>query len=371
MIEDLEELEELAEFDENDVLKTDNNLSINSSFSELKPKAGITIPHLKIMTNLEFSQIPAIILDSKLNILWQNSSYTDLFIQGKRDFPINLVSDFSPFLTPDKLGIIYKYITDKKSGYSYKGKVESKHRKRLRIVANLIITPYFTEKITNYNRSIPPVYVGLFDDLSKENRDFFEGTFRTLLEASKLKDNDTGNHIKRVGAYSKSIAEKLFDNPDYPEVNIDFIENIFVFAPMHDVGKIGTPDFILTKQGSLTKDEWITMKEHPKSGALILSAYPDPMAAHIANFHHEKWDGNGYPYGFSGLLIPLAARIVAISDVYDALRMKRSYKEAFSHKKAMQIITKDAGSHFDPDLVKIFIDFNGEFEDNYERLKDF
>ncbi|MCF6335211.1 MAG: HD domain-containing protein [Spirochaetales bacterium] len=139
---------------------------------------------------------------------------------------------------------------------------------------------------------------------------------------------------------------------------------------MHDVGKIGTPDNILTKPGPLTKEEWIIMKEHPKSGALILSAYPDPMAAHIANFHHEKWDGKGYPYGFSEQLIPLAARIVAIADVYDALRMKRSYKDPFSHSKTMEIIREDAGSHFDPDLIDIFLKYNKEFDSIFENLRD-
>ncbi len=369
-LEELPEQEDASDLVEVEEFQATNSPSINSDFPKLKSKIIKTLPRLKLMTNLKFSLIPSIIVDSRLNILWQNSSYTDLFIHGKRDLPINLVSDFSPFLTPDKLGIIYKNITDKKSGYSYKGKIESRHRKHLKIVANLIITPYFTKKIVNSNKSIPHIYVGLFDDLSKENKEFFEGTFLTLLEASKLKDNDTGNHIKRVGEYSKSIAEKLFDNPAYPEINTDFIENIFVFAPMHDVGKIGTPDYILTKPGPLTKEEWIIMKEHPKSGALILSAYPNPMAAHIANFHHERWDGKGYPYGFSGVLIPLAARIVAISDVYDALRMERSYKDAFSHKKATDIITKEAGTHFDPDLVEIYFKYNEEFESIYERLKD-
>ncbi|MEA1911774.1 MAG: HD domain-containing protein, partial [Spirochaetota bacterium] len=192
----------------------------------------------------------------------------------------------------------------------------------------------------------------------------------SLLEASKLKDNDTGNHIKRVGAYSKSIAKFLFNYNDYPGVNTEFIENIFFLAPMHDVGKIGTPDDILTKPGSLDEAEWKIMKEHTINGAYILKAYPDPMATQIATFHHEKWNGKGYPYGISGTDIPLPARIVAIADVYDALRMKRSYKEPFTHEKAVEIITKDSGSHFDPDLVEIYMKINSEFETIYEDLKD-
>ena len=248
--------------------------------------------------------------------------------------------------------------------------MESKHKDRLNIIANLIINPFTDKTVYKDNYSSPVYFIGIFDDISEGNKALLEGTFLGLLEASKLKDNDTGNHIKRVGEYSKSIASKLFNNPDYTEVNTEFIENIYFLAPMHDVGKIGTPDDILTKPGALDETEWKIMKEHTINGAYILKAYPDPMAAQIATFHHEKWNGNGYPYGVGGNDIPLPARIVAIADVYDALRMKRSYKEAFSHEKAMGIIIKDAGSHFDPDLVKIFINFNSEFEDCYEDLKD-
>ncbi len=365
-----ETMEELPELNESEEPKIRRNTLSNKNISKSNTPLKRNLPHLRLMTNLGFCKIPAVLFDSKLNILWENNSYRKLFVQSDRDLPVNLVSDFSPFLTPPMLGNIYKTIIDKNSGFSFRGRVESKHRNRLSIIANLIITPYFTKKEENSVVSPPPLYIGLFDNISKENKELLEGTFLTLLEASKLKDNDTGNHIKRVGTYSRSISEKLFDNQKYTEVNTDFIENIYFLAPMHDVGKIGTPDNILTKPGPLTKEEWIIMKEHPKSGALILSAYPDPMAAHIANFHHEKWDGKGYPYGFSEQLIPLAARIVAIADVYDALRMKRSYKDPFSHSKTMEIIREDAGSHFDPDLIDIFLKYNKEFDSIFENLRD-
>ena len=249
--------------------------------------------------------------------------------------------------------------------------MESKHRNRLNIIANIIINPFTDNSVYNENYSSPLFFIGIFDDISEGNKALLEGTFISLLEASKLKDNDTGNHIKRVGEYSKSISNKLFDNPFYPEVNTEFIENIFFLAPMHDVGKIGTPDDILTKPSALNSAEWKIMKHHTISGAYILKAYPDPMAAQIATFHHEKWNGKGYPYGVSGQDIPLPARIVSIADVYDALRMKRSYKEPFSHNKAVEIITNDAGSHFDPYLVELFINYNNEFETIYKKLKDY
>ena len=139
---------------------------------------------------------------------------------------------------------------------------------------------------------------------------------------------------------------------------------------MHDVGKIGTPDDILNKQGPLEDWEWEIMKEHTINGAYILSTYPNPMAREIALRHHEWWNGAGYPHGLSGDLIPLSARIVTIADVYDALRMERSYKKAFSHEKAKTIIREEKGSHFDPDLIDIFEKIETDFREIFEELND-
>ena len=192
----------------------------------------------------------------------------------------------------------------------------------------------------------------------------------SLLEASKLKDNDTGNHITRVNHYSQRLSEELFrsKNPKYNRIDADFIDNIGFLASMHDVGKIGTPDDILNKEGPLSDWEWTVMREHTKNGAFILSTYPNPMAKEIALSHHERWDGSGYPYQLSGEMIPLAARIVTIADVYDALRMERSYKPALEHGVAVQKMIEGKENHFDPFLVEVFIsveaDFNHIFEDN-------
>ena len=139
---------------------------------------------------------------------------------------------------------------------------------------------------------------------------------------------------------------------------------------MHDVGKIGTPDDILNKEGPLDEREWLIMKEHTKNGAFILSTYPNPMAKQIALFHHEKWDGTGYPYQLSETMIPLPARIVSIADVYDALRMERSYKKSFSHQEASEIIIKNRGIHFDPALVDLFIENKDSFNSIFDSLVD-
>ena len=199
---------------------------------------------------------------------------------------------------------------------------------------------------------IVAAYEGIIDNITEENRNLLRGTFLSLLEASKLKDNDTGYHIKRVGEYARIISESLYGNPLYSEIDKEFIDNIHFLAPMHDVGKIGTPDDILNKAGPLNDWEWEVMKEHTINGAYILGTFPSPMAKTIALFHHERWDGKGYPYKVTERMIPLPARIVAIADVYDALRMKRSYKEPFTHEATVKEIEQEAGKHFDPDLVK-------------------
>ncbi len=346
--------------------------SIDSPGSSPPPAADIKHESFKLKglkTGLSTSVIPAIILDRKLNIVWENSNYRKLFVDSGRPLPVNLVKDFSPFIDTKKLNEILTSLGDRETGFSYIGRLESKHKSRLTVLANVMITPLFRQDGTGKEKK-PSFYTALFDDISMEHKNLLQNTFLSLLEASKLKDNDTGNHIKRVGEYSRVLAAKLFGRPEYQEVDREFIENILFLAPMHDVGKIGTPDDILNKQGPLDDREWSIMKEHTKNGAYILQAYPDPMAKDIAVFHHEKWNGEGYPFGISGEQIPLAPRIVAIADVYDALRMKRSYKEPFSHEESVSIILKDSGSHFDPSLVEVFTEVADDFRDIFEKLKD-
>lgn len=209
------------------------------------------------------------------------------------------------------------------------------------------------------------------DDVTQEHRKLLRGTFLSLLEASKLKDNDTGNHIKRVGEFAKMLAESLSGDSRYADqVSPGFIDAIHFLAPMHDVGKIGTPDDILNKEGPLDAKEWEIMKEHTINGAYILASYPDIMAKQIALHHHERWDGNGYPYSLAGEMIPLAARIVSIADVYDALRMRRSYKEAMDHDTASSIIRQGKNTQFDPGLLEHFVELEDQFKGVVESLTD-
>ncbi len=170
-----------------------------------------------------------------------------------------------------------------------------------------------------------------------------------LESANRLNDTDTGNHIKRVGEYAAYLAEQY-------GCEREFIKRIRLYAPLHDVGKVGLPDRILRKPGQFTKEEFVEMQQHVVFGASLLAGDGlDIMARNIALYHHERWDGSGYVHQLAGEQIPLEARLVAVADVYDALVTERVYKPAFPDEKAMQIIATDAGKHFDPTIVELFL----------------
>ena len=171
-----------------------------------------------------------------------------------------------------------------------------------------------------------------------------------LGEAGHYNDTDTGSHIWRMAAYARALAIAA----GWDEEMANCLE---LAAPMHDTGKIGTPDSILKAPRKLTTEEWDIMKQHAEIGSGILSKCNTPifsMAAEVACYHHEKWDGGGYPAGISGNSIPESARIVAMADVFDALTMKRPYKEAWSIDDSVTEIINSSGSHFEPRLVEFF-----------------
>jgi len=191
-------------------------------------------------------------------------------------------------------------------------------------------------------------------------------TIFTMTRAAEYKDEDTGTHVKRISYYSRDLARIL-------DMDAVFIDRIFVASPMHDIGKIGIPDQILLKPGGFTADEWEIMKGHAAMGANILGNSKSPylqMGAEIAQNHHERWDGGGYPDSKRGEEIPLVARIMNICDVYDALRIKRPYKPAFDHEKTMGIISNGDGrtqpEHFDPNILALFKQNHARFNDIFE-----
>lgn len=186
----------------------------------------------------------------------------------------------------------------------------------------------------------------------KELEKAYLDTIHRLVLAAEYKDEDTGEHIVRMSRYCALIAEKL-------GLPAKEVQNISYAAPMHDVGKIGIPDNILMKTGKLTDEEFEVIKTHSTIGAKILAnskAEILKVAEQIAFSHHEKWNGKGYPQGLSGDNIPLAGRIVGLADTFDALTSKRPYKEPYPVEVAIDIIRKERGQHFDPDLVDVFLE---------------
>ncbi len=178
-----------------------------------------------------------------------------------------------------------------------------------------------------------------------------------LLSASEHRDNETGAHVRRIGLYAAEMARLL----GWTEEAVDVILSA---APMHDLGKIGVPDRILQKEGPLTDEEWILMRTHTTMGEQMLKDSTVPfiqMGARIAAAHHEKWDGTGYPRGLAGPAIPLEARIVSLVDVYDALRSRRPYKQAWPEERVLGLITEQSGRHFDPELAELFLAHHSRF----------
>lgn len=195
-------------------------------------------------------------------------------------------------------------------------------------------------------------------------------TIYRLTLAAEYKDEETEDHIKRVGLYTKELAEAM-------GMDKEFVETIHYSAPIHDIGKVGIPDEILLKPGNLTPEESATMKSHTVIGAKILEGSSSSflkMAREIALSHHERWNGTGYPYGISGEEIPLAARIMNIVDQYDAMRSRRPFKSSFSSQKAFEIITvgdgRTAPEDFDPAVLEGFIACATKFNEIYHTFAD-
>ncbi|MCK5737184.1 MAG: HD domain-containing protein [Spirochaetaceae bacterium] len=324
-------------------------------------------------------EIPLVVLDSQLIIRWRNDAFRafreteGLEYHGR---PFHAL--FTSFADPGFREKLISTLKNPKTGYGWKNRVIGRGQENRRFIADINIIPL------EYSGKKPEWYLAVINDVTEHQKSIIKANFDSILKASLLKDEDTGDHIKRVNAYSLSIASKLkgqyqwtyfVDNPDDTMlVDNDFIENIGILAAFHDVGKIGTPESILLKNGKLNDDEWAVMKEHPANGALILDSHPVPMAKRIAKSHHERWNGTGYPFSLEGddpkWGIPLSARIVAIADVYDALRTRRPYKEPFSEEKTCSIITSEAGTHFDPGLIEVFNGIKDEFNRIFHRLSD-
>jgi putative two-component system response regulator len=205
-------------------------------------------------------------------------------------------------------------------------------------------------------------------------------TILALASLAETRDNETGNHIRRTQQYVRVLAQHLQRHPHFAlqltRTNIELIEKS---APLHDIGKVGIPDKILLKPGRLSEEEFEVMKSHAALGREALEQAERQMgrsapflgfAKDIAQHHHEKWDGTGYPTGLAGAEIPVAARLMAVADVYDALISERVYKPGMPHAKACEIILAGRGTHFDPEVVDAFATLRDEFAAIAKRFQD-
>jgi HD-GYP domain-containing protein (c-di-GMP phosphodiesterase class II) len=210
--------------------------------------------------------------------------------------------------------------------------------------------------------------------------DIIYSSILALAKLAEARDEDTGEHLDRMSVYSRVIAELLYENGVYSdELTLEFIDNLERFSPLHDIGKVGIRDDILLKPGKLSTEEFDEMKRHTTYGAEVLKSADSnlkkkgramfSMGQEIAEGHHEKWDGSGYPKGISGVEIPLSARIVAVADVFDALTSKRPYKEPFSFDLTIDILRQGREKQFDPAILDVFMDNMDRIELIYKKFK--
>ena len=213
-------------------------------------------------------------------------------------------------------------------------------------------------------------YINEFQKKSNQLSKMQNGIILVLADLVESRDKCTGDHVRKTAAYAEVILRQMKKEGVYSDMlTDDFINEVVSSAPLHDVGKIKVPDAILNKPGRLTDEEFKRMQAHTTAGGEVIDkaiALVDDEtgylneAKNLATYHHEKWNGKGYPMGLSGEDIPLSARVMAVADVFDALVSRRSYKEPFSFEKAVDIIKSDSGTHFDPEVVKAFLDAEDE-----------
>ncbi len=237
------------------------------------------------------------------------------------------------------------------------------------------------QEVQQLNQKLKVQVFEQMDEIARTNANLLLAQNATILALAKLsecRDTDTGTHLERVGVFCESLARSLAQFPHFSHVDEEFIRTLKNVAPLHDIGKVGIEDRILLKPGPLDDAEFETMKTHTTLGAqtflAVKKAMPDTsyaeMAYDVILHHHEKYDGSGYPEGLAGDAIPLCAQIMAVADVYDALRSTRPYKNPLDHAKARQIITDGEGRHFSPVLVAAFLHCEKELDAAFLRLQE-
>ncbi len=317
--------------------------------------------------------IPVALVDSCANtILYLNDSYCDLLGRDRAEI---IGESWERFTHPEDIERTYNALAPFLSGQMPKVSHDKRYiRKDGHIVwANLTVfrqqdkTPANAHIVIANNITSLKKKEALLHSRTVELMRTREAIFSSMAVLSEFRDRETGEHILRTRLYVKLLLENLPGERPFSQRAISLIASS---AILHDIGKVGIPDTILLKPGKLTESEFEVMKTHTLLGARAIAQTQRSMqndsflsfAKEIAEFHHERWDGTGYPYGLSGGEIPLTARVMAIADVYDALRSERPYKEASPHGAAVSVIMHEAGSHFDPNVTGVFWDIRDEFE---------
>lgn len=231
--------------------------------------------------------------------------------------------------------------------------------------------------LNHYENKIAEINQGLEETVKVRTRALTKTRDAVIFGLAKLsesRDNDTGEHLERIRDYVTILAKHL---SEFVSVDRVLLDEIGLASSLHDIGKVGVPDQVLLKPGRLTSEERKVIETHPRIGQDCLEALESQLgednflslATEICAYHHEKWDGTGYPNGLAGTQIPLSARIVALADVYDALTSRRPYKEPMSHQRARTIILEGRETHFDPDVVDAFLVGEAEFEELSEQQR--
>ena len=221
------------------------------------------------------------------------------------------------------------------------------------------------------------IYMNQEDPALTELSRYHADTVMSFANLIENRDNNTGGHIRRTSQYVKLIADGMREKGYHKNVfTKDYVNNLVKAAPMHDIGKISVPDAVLQKPGKLTDEEYDIMKKHSENGGkIIMETFSNfgneefqKMAYEVARYHHEKWNGRGYPEGLKGEEIPLHARIMAVADVFDAVSEKRCYREAMPLDKCFEIIEQGSGQDFDPQVVEVFMEIRSQVESVHENF---
>ncbi|MBP7095276.1 MAG: HD domain-containing protein [Spirochaetia bacterium] len=330
---------------------------------------GDFLPCLRrFATSNEEAPLAIAILDAHFRFVHRNRRLREMMDLYEYPADRPFLESFSRSMPSSEISGFRTALTDPSTGHSWKGEIDHWTPETLRVSTVVRALPFFAP-VTGGKK--PVAFFLYFDDVTKQRKLDLRRILQALLKASLLKDKETGLHVERVNSYAGKMAQAIWRDARFPRVDAEFIEEIGFLASMHDVGKIGVRDDILNKEGPLLEGEWDEMRQHTINGGILLhSIYPNPMAREIALSHHERWNGKGYPYNLLDRMIPLAARVVTIADVYDALRMRRSYKPPFTHEEAAASIRRESGMLFDPDLVDVFLELEDEFERIYDSRAD-